>query len=152
MDVPKLRFKHVLAAIGSTALAVLLTDIVFAAIAGPLEPFRQMRTEFAFHPFGTGAYVAMALSFLTGLYALPGGRTVVLPLLVSVFVTPIFIGAIAWSGPGDLLHAIEPLVGLKMSIPTLIVLFNGLLVTLWGSLLRRQSEAQQSDRAAASSH
>jgi len=60
-------------------------------------------------------------------------RSFVLPALLSVFVIAVIFPTFAWSGPGDLLAAIWPLMMVKFGLMFLAILVNIALAYIWSA-------------------
>lgn len=90
-------------------------------MAGDFQPYREARTEFAFHWLPTGQ-----LSWLVfiGFIALLSGRTL-LPGVLGFLGVSVFARALSWSGPYSMARdVVSPLIGIQNNLSMALFGFN----------------------------
>lgn len=92
------------------------------------EHLRQARTNFAFS-LGPGSLWCPVLWVLVGCAAIDEGKWF-FPVVLGALVSLILVPGYAWSGPGDLLRAIMPLIQMRTVIFELAVMVNAVLIAL----------------------
>jgi hypothetical protein len=123
-----------------SVVSIAVCNGVFLWFARDFAGYRQPRTEFAFVP-PIQDVPFFVLWWLVGLASLRM-RNWILPLVVGAVVSSAFLPAYAWSGPGDLLNSIRPLISLRMNMFSLSALINTLLIVFYLRYgLKRRSQS-----------
>lgn len=109
-----------------TAATLALYAVCFFGAALQFAIWRQNRTEFAFRwlPYPAGTILGWVLVNWFAIRL----RAWYLPIVVGFIFVPVVAVPMVWSGPGDLLDAIMPLVNLRVELLLISALVNALLV------------------------
>ena len=122
-----------LLAIGCTFLSWVTCFASFEVMAANFQPYRNARTEFAFHWLPIAALAWLA--FL-GFIVLMSGKTV-LPAILGLIVLPIFDQAFSWSGPdSEFREVARPLLQIQGSLLLALFVINMVLLILCVRRLR----------------
>jgi hypothetical protein len=124
-----------------TAVSLGIANLLFFLLfCHPLTAWRNPRTEFAFTPLGVHSSFYIALSLIAGAVAIHSKRAshplVGIGALVIIVLSWMGSG-IVWSGPGDQLAAITPLIVLRPVLLTGAFILNAILAGLYLRFLDR---------------
>jgi len=124
--------RHLSLALQATVISYGGANILFTWAAQQFTRWRVDRTEWIFR---SGLLVSpwVLLIALGAGFTAVRTRTFWVPTFVSIFLLASLMPMYAWSGPGDLLNAVMPLISLNAQLTFLAFLTNMLFLYLWVS-------------------
>jgi len=113
----------------ATLVSFGISDFVFNLLASNFQQFRQARVEFAFASPTQNPVPFLVILVTSGIAVRE--RQWIAPFCISAILSYGSFGGFAYSGPGELLKAVEPLITFRWELVGFALIFNFTIIIFW---------------------